>query len=118
MLLNCPSLEVNDDYMSWRGCGINGTAVSNKVIDHMQCKLSGMTAEHISACVLPDDQLAVVPNYLLAYYTAVMAGSQAHATSKLLKKMLKENVVFQNAVHATFGLYGKYFEACKKLSSP
>ena len=29
--------------------------------------------------------------------------------------MLKENVVFQNAVHATFGLYGKYFEACKKL---
>ena len=131
MLLNCPSLEINDDYMSWRGCGIEGTGVSNKARDHMQCRVTGMTAEHISACVLPDDQLAVIPNYLVTYYISVMAAPVRHrpasnsTNGKLLGKilesthsersMLKENANFKNAVHATYGLYGKYFEVCKKL---
>lgn len=131
MLLNCPSLEIDDDYLSWRGCGIEGTGVSNKARDNMQCRVTGMTAEHISACVLPDDQLAVIPNYLVTYYTAVMAihlrqrAASNSTTGKLLaeivdsarseRSLLKASAVFNNNMHGTYGLYGKYFEVCKKL---
>ncbi len=71
-LLACPSMHINDDWLGWRGCSASKGHNKTELVEE-DCTKRGLAQQGIRACVLPDDQIAVVPKALARYFVLAMS---------------------------------------------
>jgi hypothetical protein len=129
MLLACPSIQINDDWLSGRGCRLRREG-NNSQLTEENCKENGLKEQGINACILPSDQIAVVPQALARYY--LLSFSNLHELplsapkpkqafrNKMIsdfqeeKEKIHQDVNYINAINATYGYDREYIPSCAR----